>query len=286
MSEHLLEMAKALVRVKEGKIEVLTDPKIHCCPLRRDLYGIMEESRETVAQVLQGHMNDLGMYGPRRVLELQEKPVSFGASEILADAISVGLVDAAIVVCEGAGTVVATREEVLQAIGAHMTGLIKTEPIKEIQEGLEERDCILLDRIGSVNQIRGFERAAEAGFKKIAVTIAGDRSSDAAELRKLGASLCVQPIILAVHTTGISEEEAELLAKSCDIVWSCASEAVRDVMGKASKLQIGISIPVFALSDEGKRLILNRTQAFGGSLVIHQATLPLAPATKQPEPLI
>ena len=40
MSEHLLEMAKALVRVKDGKVEVLTDPKIRCCPLRQDLYGI------------------------------------------------------------------------------------------------------------------------------------------------------------------------------------------------------------------------------------------------------
>jgi hypothetical protein len=86
MSEHLLEMAKARVRVKDGKIEVLTDPGINCCPLRRDLYGIKEESRETVERVLQSHMQELGMYGPKRVLELQEKPVSFGASEILMDA--------------------------------------------------------------------------------------------------------------------------------------------------------------------------------------------------------
>ena len=70
------------------------------------------------------------MYGPNRVLELDEKPVSFGASEILMDAMAEGLVDAAVVVCEGAGTVVVARPEVLQAVGAHMTGLIKTEPIK------------------------------------------------------------------------------------------------------------------------------------------------------------
>ena len=116
------------------------------------------------------------MYGPGRVLELQEKPVSFGASEILADAIVSGLVDAAVVVCEGAGTVVATRQEVLQAIGAHMTGLVQTEPIKEIQDGLEKRGCILLDRLGTVNQVRGFERAMASGFEKIAVTVAGPES--------------------------------------------------------------------------------------------------------------
>jgi putative methanogenesis marker protein 8 len=189
MSEHLLEMAKALVKVKDGKIEVLTKPGIRCCPLRRDLYGIQEESRETVQRVLQGHMQELSMYGPHRILELQEEPVSFGASEILADAMRVGLVDSAVVVCEGAGTVVATRPEVLQAIGAHMTGLVKTEPIKEIQDGLEKRGCLLLDRQGTMDQVRGFEQAASAGFKKIAVTVAGSRAIDAQALRELEAEV-------------------------------------------------------------------------------------------------
>jgi putative methanogenesis marker protein 8 len=286
MSEHLLEMAKALVRVKDGKVEVLTDPKIRCCPLRQDLYGITLESRETVARVLQKHMQDLGMYGPGRVLELQEKPVSFGASEILADAIVSGLVDAAVLVCEGAGTVIATKQEVLQAIGAHMTGLIKTEPIKEIQDGLEKRGCILLDRLGTVDQVQGFERAVASGFEKIAVTVAGQKASDAGMVRSLGESLGLRPILLAVHTTGVSDAEAEKLAKSCDIVWSCASERVRDTVGRLSKLQIGISIPVYALTDEGKRLILNRAEHFEGRLVMHRTNLTLAPATKQPEPLI
>ena len=205
MSEHLLEMAGALVRVREGKVEVLTDPKIHCCPLRKDLYGIEIESRETVASTLQKHMQELGMYGPKRVLELKDKPVSFGASEILTDALVEGLVDAAVVVCEGAGTIVTARPHVLQAVGAHITGLVKTEPIGEIQDGLVERECLLLDRQGSIDQIQGFEKAVAVGFKKIAVTVAGTRSHDAEALRELGAKLGVRPFILAVHTTGVSE---------------------------------------------------------------------------------
>jgi putative methanogenesis marker protein 8 len=286
MSEHLLEMAKALVRVKDGKIEVLTEPGIRCCPLRRDLYGIQEESRETVQRVLQGHMKELGMYGPERVLELQEEPVSFGASEILADAMREGLVDAAVVVCEGAGTVVATRPEVLQAIGAHMTGLVETEPITEIQEGLVEKGCTLLDRQCTMDQVRGFDQAASLGFKKIAVTVAGSRTADAEALRKRDSEQGTHSIILAVHTTGISESEALALAESCDLVWSCASRAVREVVGKRAQMQIGISIPVFALTQEGKRLILNRALHFSGQLVLHRAGLPLAPEGKQPEPLI
>lgn len=286
MSEHLLEMAKARVRVKDGKIEILTDPIISCCPLRRDLYGIEKESRETVERVLQSHIQELGMYGPKRVLELQEKPVSFGASEILMDAMSEGLVDAAVVVCEGAGTVVAARPDVLQAIGAHMTGLIRTEPIAEIQEGLAKRGCLLLDRQARVDQMCGFEKAVAAGFQRIAVTIAGSNAGDAAVLREIGAKLGARPFLLAVHTTGISDEQAAALAQSCDLVWSCASKAVRDVVGKKARLQIGVSIPVFALTGQGKRLLLNRALHFAGPLVMHRAGLPLAPEGKQPEPLV
>jgi putative methanogenesis marker protein 8 len=195
-------------------------------------------------------------------------------------------VDAAVVVCEGAGTVVATRPEVLQAIGAHMTGLVETEPITEIQEGLVEKGCTLLDRQCTMDQVRGFDQAASLGFKKIAVTVAGSRTADAEALRKRDSEQGTHSIILAVHTTGISESEALALAESCDLVWSCASRAVREVVGKRAKLQIGISIPIFALTQEGKRLILNRAQHYSGPLVLHRAGLPLAPEGKQPEPLI
>lgn len=286
MTKHSLEMAKALVLIDDGKIEVLTDPQIRCCPLRKDLYGISEESRDTVENILKSHIEDLGMYSSKRVLELNERPVSFGASEILADAMDEGLIDAAVVVCEGAGTVIATKPEVLQAIGAHMTGLLRTEPIAEVQEGLEEKGCILLDRLCTIDQVRGFERATEAGFSKIAVTIAGKNAFVAEKLKELGGIAGREPIILAVHTTGISETEAEELADSCDLVWSCASRAVRDVVGKKARLQIGISIPVFALTKTGKRLVLNRAINFDDGLVINRASLPVVPEGKQPEPLI
>ncbi len=286
MTEHFLEMAKAQVKVADGKIEVLTDPQIRCCPLRRDLYGIKEESRETVENVLKSHIEDLGMYSPKRVLELKERPVSFGASEILADAMAEGLLDAAVVVCEGAGTVIVAKPEVLQAIGAHMTGLMRTEPIREVQEGLEGKGCILLDRLCTIDQARGFERAAEAGFRRIAVTIAGKYAFVAKKLRELGEIVGKEPIILAVHTTGISEAEAEELANGCDIVWSCASKAVREIVGEKARLQIGISIPVFALTKAGKRLVLNRALNFEDGLVINRASLPMVPRGKQPEPLL
>jgi putative methanogenesis marker protein 8 len=286
MTEHLLEMAGALVRIRDGEIEVLTDPQIRRCPLRQYLYGCQEESRDTVDQVLRMHMREMGMYGPGRVLEILETPVSFGASEIIMDAMAEGLVDAAVVVCEGAGTAVVTRPEVLQAVGVHMTGLISTDPIKEIQQGLKNRGCILLDQICTMDQVRGFLKAAEAGFRKIAVTITGHRASDARSLRELEEVYESKPIILAVHNTGVGDNEAQVLAECCDIVWACASKSVREVVGKRSKIQIGISIPVFAQTDTGKRMVLNRALHFQKSLVIHIADLPYAPGEKQPLPLI
>lgn len=285
MSEHLLEMAKARIRIKDGKVEVLTDPGILCCPLRRDLYGIIRESRESVQQVLQGHMKELGMYGPNRVLELLDMPVSFGASEILSDALGEGLVDSAVVVCEGAGTVVASRPEVLQAIGAHMTGLIKTDPIARVQDGLVEKGCLLLDRTARVDQAEWFKKAVSAGFRRIAVTVAGTNPQDAACTRTLGEAQGIRPLLLAVHTTGISEGQALILAENCDLIWSCASKQVRQIAGKRACLQMGVSIPVFAMTLAGKRLLLNRALHFPGPLAMHRAGLPLAPEEKQPEPL-
>jgi putative methanogenesis marker protein 8 len=250
------------------------------------LYGIEQESRESVAKVLQLHMKENGMYGPARVLELEEQPVSFGASEILSDGMKEGLVDAAVLVCEGAGSVIVTSPQVLQGIGAHMTGLIQTESIAEIQEGLEARGSILLDRRASVDQLQAYEKAVAEGFIKIAVTIAGDIAHDPAALRARGEELGVEPMILAVHTTGITINQAEELADSCDLIWSCASKALRDAAREKALLQMGVSIPVFAFTLAGKRLLLNRALHFPGPLVMHRSALPLAPEDKQPRPLI
>ncbi|MGD0057272.1 MAG: methanogenesis marker 8 protein [Methanomassiliicoccales archaeon] len=286
MSEHLLEMAKALVLVKDGKITVLSDPKIMRCPLRSNLYGCDEENRQTVETTLKKHMAEYGMYGPNRVLEANEKPVSFGASEIIMDAMTEGMVDAAVVVCDGAGTVIITRPEVLQATGAHMTGLIRTDPIPETQEGLRQRGCFLLDDVCTIDQVKGYLKATKSGFKRVAVTISGLRAFEARTLKEMGHVSGCPPVILAVHNSGVTKEDAEMLGESCDIVWACASKEVRDVVGKRAKIQIGISIPVFALSDMGKKLVLNRASHFDDGIVIHRASLPMTPSGKQPEPLI
>lgn len=284
--EHLLEMAKALVLIKDGEIKVLSDPKIRKCPLRSDLYGCEGESKETVERVLEEHIKELGMYGSDRVLELDQTPVSFGASEMVMDGMSKGLVDAAVVVCEGAGTVIVTRGEVLQAIGAHMTGLIRTDPIKEIQSGLEERGCTLLGVECEIDQVKGYAKAIDLGFEKVAVTITGLRAFEAKQLWEMGKVTGKPPLIMAVHTTGVDADQAEMLADYADIVWACASKQVRQVVAPRARVQLGVAIPAYAVSERGKRMVLNRAMNFDGQLVIHRASLPHLSEKRQPEPLL
>ncbi len=286
MTEHLLEMAKALVKVKDGEVTVVSEPRIKTCPLRRDLYGCQEESKETVRRVLESHIQDYGMYSSPRKLELEEEPVSFGASEIVADAIREGLVDAAVVVCEGVGTVVVTKPQVLQAVGAHMTGLIRTEPIAETREGLERLGSVALGDNCEIDQVKGFGKAFKLGYRKVAVTITGHRDFEARQLWEMGKVCGHPPIILAVHNTSIKEEQAGVLSEYADLIWGCASQAVRRVAGKEAKIQIGVGIPVFAMTEVGKRLVLNRALHYQGPLVIHRANLPHLEEKKQPEPLL
>jgi putative methanogenesis marker protein 8 len=286
MAKHDVEMAKGRVRIEDGKVRVLTEPQVKHCPLRAHLYGCEAEDKSTVKRVLEGHIHELGMYTGGRVLEMEEDPVSFGASEMVSDALRDGLLDAVVVVCEGAGTVVVTGHKVVQAIGAHMTGIVRTEPIPETRSHLEALGCIILDEGCSIDQVRGYELAVDRGFRAVAVTVSGAHPDEARRIRLSGEGRGVSPLILAVHTTGISRRGAQILAKHCDIVWGCASRQVREVVGPRAKLQIGTGIPVFALTRAGKRLVLHRALGMDQQLLVKRSELPALVQDRQPRPLL
>jgi len=287
MSEHLIEMAKAKVLIKDGEVRVLTDPKIRRCPLRQKIYGNEQETRETIKKTIENHIKELGMYTDNRVLELDEDPISFGASEMMMNAFQEGIIESAVVVCDGAGTVVVTRPKVVQAIGAHMTGLIRTDPIPNTQNGLRRLGSYLLDEEATIDQVKGVRSAIGRGFKRIAVTITGLQSEEAEIIREIEEEHKeVSIIIMAVHNSEITEEDALTLADNADLVWACASQKVREIVGKKARIQIGIGIPVFALTDIGKRIVLNRAFYFKDTILIQRRELPLIPEGTQPEPLI
>ena len=79
--------------------------------------------------------------------------------------------------------------------------------------------------------------------------------------------------------------EARVLAEHADIVTSCASLAVREVAGRSALLQAGSSIPVFAMTQQAKELILRKVGASGGQFLVTGAELPVS-GESGPKPLV
>lgn len=73
--------------------------------------------------------------------------------------------------------------------------------------------------------------------------------------------ICPDALIIAVHTTGITQEDAQGLSVTADLITACASKLVREITGKNALLQAGTAIPVSAMTKRGKDLILDKLKA-------------------------
>ena len=271
--------------VSEGGQEQKPGPMVKYCPLRSRLYGIKEETEQTIVDSVLVNIEEYGMFtGERKIID-DKRTVSFGASEIIADAMISGFVDCAVMVCDGAGTVLIKDPSVVLAVGAHMTGLVSTSPIASTIEGLESRGCIILDEKATINQFEGFSLAIKEGFRSIAVTIVGREYHLAYQIKNFAKEKSVENYVIACHTTGICGFSAEVMGKFSDIVYACASSQVRQTIAPNAKIQIGSSIPVFGMSDGGKRMILNTASRMAEQLVISKGDIPNLNAD-QPRPLL
>jgi len=90
--------------------------------------------------------------------------------------------------------------------------------------------------------------------------------------------------LIGAHLTGISFGEAKELIDSMDIITGCASKIIRDMVKPV--MQAGISVPMFALSQKGKELLLERAKEIDSPLLINTSELPQLPEHKQPRPLV
>jgi putative methanogenesis marker protein 8 len=95
-----------------------------------------------------------------------------------------GFLETTVTACDGAGTVIASNPYLVQGIGGRMSGLIETEPIEEIIEGIQKLGGTVLDpSTAAIDPVGGVRKAAELGYKKIAVTTADSKT--AKNLREL-----------------------------------------------------------------------------------------------------
>lgn len=237
----------------------VTDPTLAFCPLASHLYkglrdnaGLDKESvKREIKKVIEAKIKTSGFFTAKRKLLCSERVIPYGASEMLMFALRKKFVDAAVIVCDGAGSVIASDGRVVQGIGARMNSLLLTSPIEETIKRLKELGCQVVFDHALIDQAQGVKEAIRHGYKKIAVTVSGHDAEKLKEIRHWETSRGVAITILVVCTTGISGAKTDEIRRYADIVWSCASLDIRQKIGAIALLQISKQIPVFVLTQRG-----------------------------------
>jgi putative methanogenesis marker protein 8 len=278
--EHVIEAAgRTRVVVRDGVVVEVGTPCIAECPLaRRFAVPVADFTPEAIRANIENRIRTFGMCTERREVTDSRDFVGFGASELLSAALRAGLVDAAVLACDGAGTVIAPTAPLIQGIGGRMSGLVSTSPLPQVIDRIKDCGGYVLDpEDAAIDQVRGAGAAYDLGYRKVAVTVADP--STAMEVRRLYRDA----IIVAVHTTGLSREEAEALVPVADLVTACASRHLRD-LGETALIQAGTGIPVFGFTRAGKEIILAKVRESKAPVVVKFDRLPVTGSG--PEPLL
>ena len=256
---HVLRYFSSFVSVSEGKVVYVSEPVLRFCPLARHLYRDLFPSRpadntnlkKAIKETIESKIRDYGFFTARRKLEGEDILVPYGASEMLMFALKNKVIDAAVVVCEGAGTVVTNQPCLVQGIGGRMNSLLLTSPISGIMEKLRHHHCRIIFEHALIDQVRGVEEAIKMGYRRIGVTVSGPRADDLKRLYVLEKQSGATIVSLVVCTTGIAADRVDAIRRHADLVWSCASYDVRDRIGPSALMQLSCQIPVFVLTHKG-----------------------------------
>ena len=280
--EHVIEaIGRSRIVIRDGRVVEVGEAIIADCPLaKRFAYPIPAITKDAIQANIEHRIKAFGMCTANREVLDSREFVGFGASELLSFGLKTGFIDAVVLACDGAGTVVATKPEMVQGIGGRMSGLVRTSPHPSVIDRIEQDGGIVLDKKHAViDQIAGVALAISEGYRMIAVTVA--TPDVAAAIRKIHPDT----FIFAVHVTGLSAEDAKSLVDASDLVTACASKAIREIAGSKALLQAGISVPVFAISMRGKMLIIEKIRQSDDQVLVKPTRLP-ALGEKQPDPLV
>jgi putative methanogenesis marker protein 8 len=265
--EHEIYCCGSQVRVSPNGVKVLTEPLVDYCPLHEALYGAGRIDAGSVSGSVQTKMREYGFCCQNRQF-IPQPIVAYGASEMMCVWLERGLIDCAVVVCEGAGTVIATKGKLVQAIGARLTGIIKTSPIPQTMEHIEEGGGMILDKATArIDQVAGVKRALASTYEHVAVSVAGFQAQAISKIRRVEAETGSDVLVFSVCNTSVGNIHAKHIAKA-DIACASASKVLRTEISKKALLQLGITIPVYALTEKGKKLILAYLADFKENLVV------------------
>ncbi len=254
--KHEIYCCDARVRISERGVEVLTEPLIDYCPLHEALYGTSRIDTETVRKSVENKIVEHGFCCKTRTFNA-EPIVAYGASEMMSVWLEKGLVDCAVIVCEGAGTVITTNSKLVQGIGARLTGIISTSPIQKTFEHVKANKGIILNETHArIDQVEGAKRAFDFGFKRVAVSVAGFQAKAISEIRDFAENAKADVLIFSVCNTCVHRTQLKCIVEA-DIVCAGASKLLRTEIGTSALMQLGVTIPVYILTDKGKRLVLD-----------------------------
>lgn len=276
MDEHVIEaLGKTRVVVRDGKVVEIGEPEINYCPLFDKYRGIKELTPEAIKENIEFRIKDFGMCTGDRVLRMKDF-LSFGVSETLGTLLDENIIDCAVIVSEGCGTVVVTDPEFVQGMAGRISAFLSTSPIIEIIDAVGAQNT-LDPETAEIDQIKGALKAISMGYKNIAVTIISP--DDAKKIREIEKEHeDIKIYIFAAHVTGMSKDDAEALFDTADVVTSCASKYIREVGKDREVFAVGASIPIYGVTEDGEKFLKIRIDKIGG--------LKDKPHAKIPDPLI
>lgn len=128
MDEHVMEaLGKAKIIIRDGKVVEVEEPQVAYCPLFHKYRGIEKITPQIIKENMEFRINDFGMCTNQRELKMADF-LSFGISEILGTLLDEEIIQCAIIVCEGCGTVIVEDPELAQGIGAEFLELSVPRP--------------------------------------------------------------------------------------------------------------------------------------------------------------
>ncbi len=245
------------VVIEDGKVVEVSEPKLKYCPLFNKLLKLETIDEESVRKNIEYRISSFGLGTENRVLRAGDC-VTFGVSEILSTAISDGQLDAAVIAADGCGTAVITEPALLQGLCGRISGMVSTTPLDTVLDAVG-RSNVVDPETTPIDQIAGAELAASKGFQRFAVTVS--RPEDAKSLReKYGDRV----LLIAVHTSCISDEGAHIYYENCDIITTCASRILREIAyAREDVLIAGNKVPMIGVTEIGKKFILDKLHSLG-----------------------
>jgi putative methanogenesis marker protein 8 len=255
---HILRYCSSLVSVSFGKVVYVSMPRIDFCPMARRFYKDIikkdinkKQQQKAIKKIIEFKIKRFGFFTDKRSFSLQRTQVPFGASEMLMRALENKIIDAAVIVCDGAGTVITDSAKALQGIGARMHNIVMTSPIDKVMRKLDSLGCFVLSKDALIDQLLGVRKAIDLGYKSIGVTLNSSSALKLESLRAIEKVKAVKITALITCTSGIREGAVVKIKRYGDLVWSCSSKEVRMLIAPIAKKQLSELMPVYVISKKG-----------------------------------